>query len=164
MTEASTPATGTDRTEARGGGLADTIGRLRRALRRAARAVDPGNELAVAQLELLSSLADHPGARPGQLARLLHLRPNSVTTLVNGLTGLGMISRQAAADDRRAVALTLTDEGRRAVADWQTTNSAVLDRALATLTGQHRAALARATPALDALTSAIDRLADDHRG
>ena len=53
-------------------GLAEGIARLRRALRRGARVADPGNSLAVAQLELLSALTEHPRARPGQLARLLH--------------------------------------------------------------------------------------------
>jgi MFS family permease len=51
--------------------LADVVSRLRRAMRRAARAADPVTALSVAQLELLSCLAEHPGARPGQLAGLL---------------------------------------------------------------------------------------------
>ena len=85
---------------ARGGnradGLAEGIARLRRALRRGARVASPGNPLAVAQLELLSVVAEHPGTRPGQLAQLLHMRSNTVTTIVNALTTRGMISRAAA--------------------------------------------------------------------
>jgi len=61
-------------------GLAAGIARLRRALRRGARVADPDNTLAVAQLELLTALAEHPGARPGELARLLNMRPNTATT------------------------------------------------------------------------------------
>jgi DNA-binding MarR family transcriptional regulator len=146
--------------EPQAAGLADSIARLRRALRRAARVADPGNQLAVAQLELLAALADQPGARPGQLARLLHLRPNTVTTLVNALTAQGMISRTGAEDDRRAVTLTVTEEGHRMVRGWQATNSTVLDIALSRLTGPQRTALGRAVPALDALASAVDALAD----
>ena len=67
----------------RADGLAGGVARLRRALRRGARVASPGNPLAVAQLELLSVVAEHPGARPGQLARLLHMRPSTVTTIVN---------------------------------------------------------------------------------
>ena len=93
---------------ARPDGLAEGIARLRRALRRGARVADPGNPLAVAQLELLSALTEHPGARPGQLARLLHMRPNTVTTIVNTLTAQGMVSRATADGDRRAVELTAT--------------------------------------------------------
>ena len=85
---------GAVRAEPVGVSLADTIGRLRRALRRGARVADPGNQLSVAQLELLACLAEHPGTRPGQLARLLNLRPNTVTTLVNALAGVDLIRRR----------------------------------------------------------------------
>ena len=141
-------------------GLAEGIARLRRALRRGARVADPGNTLAVAQLELLTALAEHPGARPGQLARRLNMRPNTVTTIVNALSARGMLDRVTASGDRRAVELTATEAGREAVLAWQATNAAVLHLALSTLPARQRRALAAAVPALDALASAIDRLAD----
>jgi MarR family len=59
-----------------------------------------GTALGVA---VVSVVAEHPGARPGQLARLLHMRPNTVTTIVNALIARGMISRATAGGDRRAV-------------------------------------------------------------
>jgi DNA-binding MarR family transcriptional regulator len=141
-------------------GLAESIARLRRALRRGARVADPGNTLAVAQLELLAALTEHPGARPGQLARRLNMRPNTVTTIVNALSARGMLARVAAPGDRRAVELTATEAGRQAVLAWQATNAAVLHLALSTLPIRQRRALTAAVPALDALASAIDRLAD----
>jgi DNA-binding MarR family transcriptional regulator len=140
-------------------GFADAIARLRRALRRAARAADPANTLAVAQFELLACLADNPDIRPGHLAKLLNLRPNTVTTLVNALAQLDMVERSAATDDGRSIRLTLTDEGRHAVHAWQATNNAVLDLALSALTSAERSALTRAVPALGALAVAIDQLA-----
>ena len=109
---------------ARADGLAEGIARLRGALRRGARVASPGNPLAVAQLELLSVVAEHPGTRPGQLARLLHMRPNTVTTIVNTLTTRGMISRATADGDRRAIELTATEAGQQAVHAWQATNAA----------------------------------------
>ena len=145
---------------ARADGLAEGIARLRRALRRGARVANPANPLAVAQLELLSVLAEHPGARPGQLARLLHMRPNTVTTIVNALTAHGMISRATADGDRRAVELTVTDPGQQAMHAWQATNAAVLHLALSTLPEPQQRALAAAVPAIDALARAVDRLAD----
>ena len=145
---------------ARPDGLAEGVARLRRALRRGARVADPGNTLAVAQLELLAALAEHPGARPGQLARLLNLRPNTVTTIVNALTARGMVRRVTAEADRRAVELTVTEAGQQAVLAWQATNAAVLHLALSTLPARQRQALNAAVPALDALARAIDRLAD----
>jgi len=141
---------------ARADGLAEGIARLRRALRRGARVADPANTLAVAQLEVLSALAENPCARPGNLARALNMRPNTLTTIVNALAAMGMVSRSVAADDKRAVELAVTDAGMQAVHAWQATNAAVLHLAPA---GQRRA-LAAAVPALEALAAAIDRLAD----
>jgi DNA-binding MarR family transcriptional regulator len=141
-------------------GLAEGIARLRRALRRGARVADPGNTLAVAQLELLAALAERPGSRPGQLARRLNMRANTVTTIVNALSSRGMLERVTADDDRRAVKLTVTEAGQLAVLSWQTTNAAVLHLALSTLPAKQRRALAAAVPALDALARAIDQLAD----
>ena len=160
MNETTAADGGTARGGARPDGLAEGIARLRRALRRGARVADPDNPLAVAQLELLSALTEHPGARPGQLARLLHMRPNTVTTIVNALTAQGMVSRAAANGDRRAVELTATEAGQQAVHAWQATNAAVLHLALSTLTAPQRRALAAAVPALAALAGAVDRLAD----
>ncbi len=141
-------------------GLAEGIARLRRALRRGARVADPGNALAVAQLELLGALAEHPGARPGQLARLLNMRPNTVATIVSALAARGLVARVAAEDDRRAVELSVTGSGQQAVLAWQATNAAVLNLALSTLPARQQRALAAAVPALEALALAIDRLAD----
>ena len=114
----------------------------------------------MAQLELLTALAEHPGARPGQLARQLNMRPNTVTTIVNALTRQGMVARVTARDDHRAVELTVTEAGQQAVLAWQATNAAVLHLALSALPARQQRALAAAVPALDALAQAIDRLAD----
>jgi len=160
VSQADRNAAGGEGGAVRADGLADGIARLRRALRRGARVADPGNTLAVAQLELLAALAEHPGSRPGQLARLLNMRPNTVTTIVNALTARAMVRRVAAEADRRAVELTVTEAGQQAVLAWQATNAAVLHLALSTLPARQRRALAAAVPALDALARAVDRLAD----
>ena len=140
--------------------LAGVITQLRRAMRRAARAADPDNALSVAQLELLSCLAENPGARPGQVAKLLRLAPNSVTTLVNGLTGRGLVTRTGGGGDRRTVALELTGAGAAAVRHWQETNAAILRAALASLHPGWQHLLTAALPALTELITAIDNLAD----
>jgi DNA-binding MarR family transcriptional regulator len=142
--------------QAAGSLVADTIARLRRA----ARAADPGNPLSVAQLELLSAVADEPGVRPGRLARRLRLAPNSVTTLVNGLHTKGLITRSTTTADARAVVLALTDAGQRAVETWKAANAAIVHTALGVLGPHQHHALAEALPALRALTQAIDEIAD----
>jgi DNA-binding MarR family transcriptional regulator len=146
--------------EATGALLADTVARLRRAMRRAARAADPANPLSVAQLEVLACIADEPGIRPGRIARRLMLAANSVTTLVNALHSRGLIVRTNAAEDARAVALTLTPDGRRAVEAWKTTNTAILQSALARLDERSQGALAEALPGLRQLAEAVDTLAE----
>ena len=90
----------------------------------------------MAQLELLTALTEHPGARPGQLARRLNMRPNTVTTIVNALSAHGMLDRVTASGDRRAVELTVTEAGREAVLAWQATNAAVLNLAALDVAGQ----------------------------
>jgi len=141
-------------------GLADGIARLRRALRRGARVADPGNPLSVAQLELLSAITENSGMRPGQLARRLNMRPNTVTTIVNALAAQGMVTRAAAGTDRRAVELAATDAGQQAVHTWQAANAAVLHLALSALPAPQRRTLTAAVPALHALAAAVDQFAD----
>jgi len=143
-----------------GSELADVVSRLRRGMRRAARAADPSSSLSVAQLELLSCLAEHPGARPGQLAKLLRLAASSVTTLVNGLRVAGLITRANNSADRRSVRLDITSTGAAAVAAWQATNQAIVARALGSLPAGSRAALRAALPALRELTAAVDAAVD----
>jgi DNA-binding MarR family transcriptional regulator len=140
--------------------LADIVSRLRRAMRRAARAADPALGLSVAQLELLSCMAEHPGVRPSQLARMLRLAPSSVATLLNGLQSAGYVRRSGGSDDRRTVSLHLSEEGAAAVTRWHLVNEEIIRAALATLSPQGQAALRDATPALRDLTVSIDALAD----
>jgi DNA-binding MarR family transcriptional regulator len=144
--------------------VADVISRLRRAMRRAARADGrdglPGG-LSVAQLEFLSCLAENPGARPGQVARMLRLAPSSVATLVNGLTREQLIHRSDGVPDRRTAVLSLTVGGADVVASWQQVNARILTVALASLDSASQETLALALPALSKLTGAVDALADD---
>ena len=88
------------------------------------------------------------------------MRPNTVTTIVNALTARGMITRATADEDGRAIELTATDAGQKAVHAWQVTDAAVLHLALSTLPEPQQRALTAAVPAIDALARAIDRLAD----
>lgn len=140
--------------------LADVVARLRRAMRRAARASDPDNALSVAQLELMSCLAENPDSRPSELARLLNLAPNSVTTLVNGLRAKDLVTRADGSTDRRTVVLTLTESGRQAVHNWHSTNATILHSALAELHPAWQHLLTASLPALRELVQAIDSLAD----
>jgi len=143
--------------------LADIVSRLRRAMRRAARAADPALGLSVAQLELLSCITEHPGIRPGQLARMLRLAPSSVATLLGGLQSAGFVMRTPGADsdsDRRTVSLNLSEAGAQAVSRWHRVNVDIIRVALAELSHRDQATLRDAAPALRDLTASIDAQAD----
>jgi len=152
-------------TDPAGLALADAVSRLRRAMRRAARADGPGGALpgglAVAQLEFLSCLAENPAARPSQVARLLRLAPSSVATLVNGMVRAGLVIRVGGVADRRTAVLDLTAAGQAVVAQWQEVNSRILTAALAALPAASKRSLESSLPALRELTGAVDALADD---
>jgi DNA-binding MarR family transcriptional regulator len=145
--------------------LADAVSRLRRAMRRAARARGPGGSfpggLSVAQLEFLSCLAENPAARPGQVARLLRLAPSSVATLVNGLAGKGLVIRTGGVADRRTATLDLTPTGHAVLGEWQDVNEQILAAALTALPATGRRSLNSSLPALRELTAAVDALADE---
>jgi DNA-binding MarR family transcriptional regulator len=146
-----------------GSELADIVSRLRRAIRRAGRAADPSLGLSVAQLELLSCMAEDPGVRPSQLARMLRLAPSSVATLLSALQSAGYVRRTPAGDsagDRRTVSLDLTGAGLEVVTRWHRVNEEIVRAALAALPERDQAALRDAAPALHDLTAAIDALAD----
>ncbi len=141
--------------------LADAVSRLRRAMRRAARAADPGSGLSVAQLEMLSCMAENPGSRPGQLARLLRLAPSSVATLSNSLRQAGLVTRTGGEGDRRTASLDLTPAGEAAVLRWKSLNERLLSLALRELPPDSRVTLVDALPALADLAGAVDALADE---
>ena len=136
--------------------VADMVARLRRAMRKAARVRQPGMSLSVAQLELLSIVEEHPGARPGDLAVLLRLAPNSVSTLANALVGAGMLTRSPGAMDKRTICYTLTATGARHVGQWRATNTELLQNAIEALDNRDRQALAAAMSVLHRLIANID--------
>ncbi len=142
--------------------LADIVSRLRRAMRRAARAADPALGLSVAQLELLSCITEHPAIRPTQLARMLRLAASSVATQLGGLQTAGYVTRTpgGGVGDRRTVSLDLSEAGAAAVRRWHRVNEDIIQAALAALPHRDRAALRDAAPPLRDLTASIDAQAD----
>jgi DNA-binding MarR family transcriptional regulator len=144
--------------------VADFVARLRRAMRKAARVRAPGMPLSVAQLELLSLVQESPGARPGDLAGLLRLAPNSVSTLANAMVSAGMLNRFPGATDKRTVEFTLTAQGDRLVGQWRTTNESLLLSAIAALGAPDQEILTQALPVLQRLVTVINEQAQSPSG
>jgi DNA-binding MarR family transcriptional regulator len=152
------PEHATAATDVRPEDLAECVARLRGAMRRGARLADPGNRLTVAQLELLSALAEVPGIGRDELAGVLRMRPDTVTVMVGRLCGKGLIGEAAHGRHGQPARLTLTEAGRRSLQAWRATNAAVLHLAWCHLPARQRRALTAAAPALDALARAVDQL------
>ena len=72
-------------------------------------------ELSVPQYRVLS-LLDEGDAAGTALAERLSVRPPSVTSIVDGLGGRGLVDRRAAEGDRRRVDHCLTEQGHATLA------------------------------------------------
>jgi long-chain acyl-CoA synthetase len=72
-------------------------------------------DLTLPQYRVLGILAEGSAAASG-LAGRLAVRPSSITAIIDGLVARGLVDRRHEEDDRRRIALRLTDEGARMVA------------------------------------------------
>jgi DNA-binding MarR family transcriptional regulator len=135
--------------------LTQTLGRLRRAIRQRTRLEWRTSPLPEAQLELLRLVRAQPGLRPRAAARALGVLPNTVSTLLKSLEGMGLMERRRDGDDARGVRLHLTAAARARIATWQDQRQAVVAAALDTLEPDDRAAIAASLAALGRLAQAL---------
>ena len=77
----------------------------------------------------------------------------AMTQLISRLEESGLVRREASAEDGRVVLVVITDEGRAVLARRRSVRSDRMAAIIAQLGPEHRAALAIALPALDALAS-----------
>lgn len=77
----------------------------------------------------------------GELASSEQVQPPSMTKIVVGLEGAGLVARQEDESDRRIVRVKLTAEGRRTLARSRSLRNAYLVRRLRRLSVDERAAL-----------------------
>ena len=94
------------------------------------------SDLTVPQLRSLAYLNRCPGSGLAGLAEHLGLTPPSTCTLVDGLVARSLVVRQTAPDDRRRIALTLSDQGRSLLMLAQSGAHASLSNMLARLTDE----------------------------
>jgi long-chain acyl-CoA synthetase len=73
-------------------------------------------DLTLPQYRVLGILAEGSAAASG-LADRLAVRPPSITAIIDGLVARGLVDRRQEDSDRRRIALRLTDEGSRIVAE-----------------------------------------------
>lgn len=136
--------------------MAGVLG-LRRAVRRRLNLTLPGSGLSGAQVELLRTVEAEPGVGVAEVARRLHLAPNTVSTLVRAAVDEGMLRRDPDPEDRRAARLRLTRDAVERLTARRRARAALVDDALGRLPAADRDRLADALPALHGLLAEIGR-------
>ncbi|POX38052.1 MarR family transcriptional regulator [Streptomyces sp. Ru73] len=89
------------------------ISRLRRRILNASEV----HELTLSQATVLTRLSGMEGVSASELAAAEGMRHQSMTATVSALASLGLVERSPDPHDRRRMLITLTDEGRRRVAE-----------------------------------------------
>ncbi|ETA01365.1 transcriptional regulator, MarR family [Frankia casuarinae] len=136
--------------------LTEVVTRLRRVLRTSIRSDYPWEALPMAQVELLQCLQERDGARVGELAGLLHLAPNTVSTLVQQMSDADLLRRVTDPADRRAARVSLTETGTRHLQGWREAHERRLGDALGRLAAADQAVIVEALPALSRLVEQLD--------
>ncbi|MHA3020846.1 MarR family winged helix-turn-helix transcriptional regulator [Mycobacterium sp. BMJ-28] len=130
-------------TTALGADLLSVVARLNRLANQRVRI-----QLPFAQARLLSTIEDQGTARISDLAALDHCSQPTMTTQVRRLEDAGMVSRIADPVDARAVLISITDEGRDALARVRLDRAAAIDPYLERLDDDARATLTGAVAVL----------------
>lgn len=121
----------------------------------------------MAQIEILQRLNEHSRIRVRDLAAYQRLAANTVSTLIQQMTAAGLIEREPDPSDGRAVMVSISAQGERALASWLAGNERRLEEALGTLSARDRRIVVEAVPALTRLVVALDeqqRAAQDDDG
>ena len=137
------------------GSVADVMNGVRAlvaALSQSARAVERDTGVTNAQLFVLRELADNEPLSINDIAARAMTLHSTASLLVTRLVSLGLVRREADANDARRALITLTARGRRIVDQAPEPPTALVLRALRKLTPQTRGQLD------DALTQLLESL------
>lgn len=111
----------------------------------------PGWDMSSAQASVVTTLTDKGPMRMGTLAALEGVRLPTATSVVNGLIKLGLVERRADPQDRRAVVVDLTVQGRAQVRELIDERNRHFARLLAQLSDSDQKLLEAAVPAMSRL-------------
>jgi DNA-binding MarR family transcriptional regulator len=133
----------------------DVVTRLRRVLRTGVRGEFPWESLPMAQVEILQRLAEEPALRVSDLATRHRLATNTVSNLVQQLVTAGLVERTPDPDDRRAVTVSLTEQGEERLQQWLQAHERRLSQALDSLDRDDRRVI---VASLGPLARLVDQL------
>lgn len=91
----------------------DGLRRFVRVLRKSNTELERETGITAAQLFVLKHIADHPGGSLGDVAERTLTTQSTASEVVRRLVQRGLVSRVAAADDRRRIALSVSESGER---------------------------------------------------
>lgn len=134
------PGTGTQSDTDR---LSELFWSVARRLRHSSREALAPWDIAPSHSRALSVLMQHQSLRLSELSDHLHIAPRSTTDVVDGLQERGLIRRSPDPDDRRAMLVSLTEEGQRAGTAIRAARDADAERFFAALSETDRHELAR---------------------
>ena len=90
-----------------------SLRRITKAIHEFSKAVDREFGITGPQLWALRTIQELGSCSAGELANRLCVHPSTITGVIQRLADKGLIDRQKRPEDRRAVVLTLTPEGRQ---------------------------------------------------
>ena len=123
--------------------LSELFWSVARRLRHSSREALAPWDIAPSHSRALSVLMQHQALRLSELSDHLHIAPRSTTDVVDGLQERGLIRRSPDPHDRRAMLVSLTDEGRRAGSAIRAARDVDAERFFAALSDTDRHELAR---------------------
>ena len=117
------------------------------------RSLSPASGLSMTAAATLAGIERLGPQRLTLLAAREGVTQPAMTQLISRLEESGLVRREASPEDGRVVLVVITDEGRAVLARRRSVRSDRMAAIIAQLSPEHRAALAIALPALDALAS-----------
>ncbi|HET9426152.1 MAG TPA: MarR family winged helix-turn-helix transcriptional regulator [Gemmatimonadaceae bacterium] len=120
----------------------DAIRAIVRALRINTRAIELEIGISLAQLFVLQQVAERPANSLNDLAERTATHQSSVSVVVRRLVDRGLVTRQAASDDKRRVQIALTPTGEKLLVGAPRTIQTRLMTAFETLSAQEQQQLA----------------------
>jgi DNA-binding MarR family transcriptional regulator len=117
------------------------------------RSLSPASGLSMTAAATLASIERLGAQRLTVLAAREGVTQPAMTQLISRLEESGLVRRESSQEDGRVVLVVITDEGRAVLARRRAVRTGKLAGIIAQLGPEHRAALAGALPALDALAS-----------
>jgi DNA-binding MarR family transcriptional regulator len=117
------------------------------------RSLSPASGLSMTAAATLAGIERLGPQRLTVLAAREGVTQPAMTQLISRLEESGLVRREASPEDGRVVLVDITDEGRAVLARRRSVRSDRMAAIIAQLGPEHRAALASALPALDALAS-----------